>query len=197
MQVAVSDRRQQFDAWNVGFRNHIGPFDLGFHSSCNNDYCNVNEGLDQNQHNSPGLYHHTSQNWDYWLHARPVGGGGYSRFQVTGMIKWGQKSQHQKNPRASNKTPQTYLDQNPTPKSKISHPKKTSSIIPFTWNLAPPPQCMVITQVTPRAPLPVVLCKLEDPSVNCKSQVLVRLTSWKLITANSLSIDTSIKGTPH
>ena len=123
MQVAVSDRRQQFDAWNVGFRNHIGPFDLGFHSSCNNDYCNVNEGLDQNQHNSPGLYHHTSQNWNYWLHARPVGGGGYSRFQVTGMIKWGQKSQHQKIPWASNKTPQTYLDQNPTPKSKISHPK--------------------------------------------------------------------------
>ena len=56
------------------------------------------------------------------MHAQ-LGGGGYSRFQVTGMIKWGQKSQHQKIPRASNKTPQTYLDQNPTPKSKISHPK--------------------------------------------------------------------------
>ena len=125
MQVAVSDRRQQFEAWNVGFRNHIGPFDLGFHSSCNNDYYNIKESPDQNQYNSPGLYHHTSQNWNYWLHARPVGegGGGYSRFKVTGMIKWGQKSQHQKIPRASNKTPQTYLDQNPTPKSKISHPK--------------------------------------------------------------------------
>ena len=123
-------------------------------------------------------------------------GGGYSRFQVTGMIKWGQKSQHQKIARASNKTPQTYLDQNPTQSQKF-HTQKTSSIIPFTWNLAPPPQCMVITQVTPRAPLPVVLCELEDPSVNCKSQVLVRLASWKLIAANSLSIDTSIKGTPH
>ena len=58
------------------------------------------------------------------------GGGGYSRFQVTGMIKWGQKSQHQKIPRASNKTPQKYLDQNPTPKTLlfVSHchcyPKK-------------------------------------------------------------------------
>ena len=62
MQVSVGDRRQQFDAWNVGFRNHIGPFDLGFHSSCNNDYYNVNESPDQNQYNSPGLYHHTSQN---------------------------------------------------------------------------------------------------------------------------------------
>ena len=57
-------------------------------------------------------------------------GGGYSRFQVTGMIKWGQKSQHQKIPRASNKTPQKYLDQNPTPKTLlfVSHchcyPKK-------------------------------------------------------------------------
>ena len=76
MQVAVSDRRQQFDAWNVGFRNHIGPFDLGFHSSCNNDYYNIKESPDQNQYNSPGRYHHTSQNWNYWLHAQPVGGGG-------------------------------------------------------------------------------------------------------------------------
>ena len=136
MQVAVSDRRQQFDAWNVGFRNHIGPFDLGFHSSCNNDYYNIKESPDQNQYNSPGLYHHTSQNWNYWLHAQPVGrgecggGGGYSIFQVTGMIKWGQKSQHKKIPRASNKTPQKYLDQNPTPKTLlfVSHwhcyPKK-------------------------------------------------------------------------
>ena len=50
------------------------------------------------------------------------------------------------------------------PQSQKFHTQKTSSIIPFTWNLAPPPQCMVITQVTPRAPLPVVLGKLEDPS---------------------------------
>ena len=33
------------------------------------------------------------------------GGGGYSRFQVTGMIEWGQKSKPKKFPRASNKTP--------------------------------------------------------------------------------------------
>ena len=33
------------------------------------------------------------------------GGRGYSRFQVTGMIEWGQKSKPQKLPRASNKTP--------------------------------------------------------------------------------------------
>ena len=30
--------------------------------------------------------------------------GGYSEFQVTGMIEWGQKSIPKKNPRASNKT---------------------------------------------------------------------------------------------
>ena len=34
------------------------------------------------------------------------GGGGYSGFQVTGMIKWGQKS-----------NPQKFLDQNLTPKN--------------------------------------------------------------------------------
>lgn len=34
MQVAVSDRRQQFDGWNVGFINFIGLFDLVFHSRC-------------------------------------------------------------------------------------------------------------------------------------------------------------------
>ena len=36
MQVAVSDRRWQFDGWNVDFINCIRPFDLGFHSLCNN-----------------------------------------------------------------------------------------------------------------------------------------------------------------
>ena len=37
------------------------------------------------------------------------GGGGYSGFQVTGMIKWGQKSKPKKIPRASNKTPKIPL----------------------------------------------------------------------------------------
>ena len=36
---------------------------------------------------------------------RGGGGGGYSGFQVTGMIEWEQKSRPQKIPRASNKTP--------------------------------------------------------------------------------------------
>ena len=31
--------------------------------------------------------------------------GGYSRFQVTGMFEWGQKSKPKKIPWASNKTP--------------------------------------------------------------------------------------------
>ena len=98
MQVAVSDRRQQFDAWNVGFRNHIGPFDLGFHSSCNNDYYNIKESPDQNQYNSPGLYHHTSQNWNYWLHAQPVGGGGEcGGGGVTPDFKWQEWSNGGKN----------------------------------------------------------------------------------------------------
>ena len=37
-----------------------------------------------------------------------VGGwvGFYSKFQVTGMIEWGQKSKPEKIPGASNKTPQ-------------------------------------------------------------------------------------------
>ena len=89
-------------------------------------------------------------------------------------------------------------------KSKISHPKDSFD---HRFHLKPrpsppSPQCMVITQVTPRAPLPVVLGKLEDPSINCKSQILVRLASWKLITANSLFYrhlykrDTSLKQKP-
>ena len=147
MQVAVSDRRQQFDAWNVGFRNHIGPFDLGFHSRCNND-------------------------------------------------QKGAKVKTPKNPLGFKQNQKKSLDQNSTPKTllfvshchcypkkylpKFSYPKKswnrkfhnqkTPLIIPFTWNPDPrtPPQCMVITQVMPRAPLPVVLGKLEDPSVNQK-----------------------------
>ena len=98
MQVAVSDRRQQFDAWNVGFRNHIGPFDLGFHSSCNNDYYNINESPDQNQYNSPGLYYHTSQNWNYWLHARPVGGGGVLQISSDRNDQMGAKITTPKNP---------------------------------------------------------------------------------------------------
>ena len=44
--------------------------------------------------------------------------GGYSGFQVTGMIEWGQKSKPKKIPRASNKTkkipgPKINLQKNP------------------------------------------------------------------------------------
>ena len=38
--------------------------------------------------------------------------GGYSRFQVMGMIEWGQKSKPKKIPRASKETPKKSLDQN-------------------------------------------------------------------------------------
>ena len=37
------------------------------------------------------------------------GGGGYSGFQVTGMIKWRQTSKPPKIPSASNKTPKNLL----------------------------------------------------------------------------------------
>ena len=39
------------------------------------------------------------------MDAQGEGGGGYSRFQVTGMIEWSQKSRPQIIPRASSKTP--------------------------------------------------------------------------------------------
>ena len=42
------------------------------------------------------------------VHYSPLGrggGGGFSGFQVIGMIEWGQTSQPIKIPRASNKTP--------------------------------------------------------------------------------------------
>ena len=47
--------------------------------------------------------------------------GGYSEFQVTGMIEWGQKSIPKKIPRASNKTPKNpwtknLPQKNPMPK---------------------------------------------------------------------------------
>ena len=38
------------------------------------------------------------------LATEPRGGGGYSGFQVTGMIEWEQKSRPKKIPTASNKT---------------------------------------------------------------------------------------------
>ena len=38
------------------------------------------------------------------MSAKFKGGGGYSGFQVTGMIKWGQKSKPRKIPSACNKT---------------------------------------------------------------------------------------------
>ena len=40
----------------------------------------------------------------YWPFSPQGGGGGYSEFQVTGMIEWGQKSKLKKIARASNKT---------------------------------------------------------------------------------------------
>ena len=44
----------------------------------------------------------------------PASQGGYSGFQVTGMIEWGQKSKPKKIPRAS-KEPKKSLDQKLTP----------------------------------------------------------------------------------
>ena len=38
------------------------------------------------------------------INPREEGGGGYSRFQVTGMMEWRQKSKPSKIPRVSNKT---------------------------------------------------------------------------------------------
>ena len=49
--------------------------------------------------------------------------GGYSEFQVTGMIEWGQKSIPKKIPRASNKTPKN-------PWTKNLPPKKSHAEIP-------------------------------------------------------------------
>ena len=55
-----------------------------------------------------------------WVIARILfshsGPRGYSRFQVTRMIKWSQKSRPPKIPRASSKTPKTTLDQKLIPK---------------------------------------------------------------------------------
>ena len=54
-----------------------------------------------------------------------MGGGGgcaprgYFGFQVAEMIKWEQKSKPKKILRASNKTPQKYLDQKLTPKNPM------------------------------------------------------------------------------
>ena len=42
-------------------------------------------------------------------------GGGCSGFQVTGIIKWGQKSKPKIIPKAFNKTPKTFPEQRLTP----------------------------------------------------------------------------------
>ena len=44
-------------------------------------------------------------------------GGGYSGFQVTGMIEWSQKSRPKKTPRAFQQNPKKSLDQKLTPKT--------------------------------------------------------------------------------
>ena len=55
----------------------------------------------------------------------PIGlqarGKGYSRFQVTGMIEWGQKSKLQKIPRASNTTQKNPWTKNLTQKNLMPH----------------------------------------------------------------------------
>ena len=43
------------------------------------------------------------------------GGGGYSGFQVTGIIKWGKKSKPKIIPKAFNKTPKNYRSKKLTP----------------------------------------------------------------------------------
>ena len=50
-----------------------------------------------------------------WISSPSPQGWGYSGFQVTGMIEWGQKSKPNQILRASNKTPQKSLDQKLTP----------------------------------------------------------------------------------
>ena len=214
--MAVSDRRRQFDGWNVGFINHNGPFDLGFHSRCNNNYHNMNGSPNLNQYNSPGLYHHTNQNWNYWLHACPGGS--------TPDFKWQEWSNggHNQNP----KKPlglQTKPPKNPWTKIQPPKPFYLSHIVTATqkyiclvtqenpeienftpkillWSslsleiCSPPPMHGNNSSHT-QGPTPSHTWQVRGPF--SKSQVSVRLASWKLITANSLSTDTSIKGTPH
>ena len=52
--------------------------------------------------------------------------GGYSGFQVTGMIEWGQKSKPKKIPRAS-KEPKKSLDQKLTPQNPMPNFRMTTS----------------------------------------------------------------------
>ena len=61
-----------------------------------------------NQHNN--RYNRYNQ------HSTPPGeGGGCSGFQVTGIIKWGQKSKPKIIPKAFNKTPKKFPEQRLTP----------------------------------------------------------------------------------
>ena len=175
MQVAVSDRRQQFDAWNVGFRNHIGPFDLGFHSRCNNDQKGAKVktpknplGFKQNQKKIPG-----------------------PKFNPQNPLICLTLSLLPKKIFAKIFLPQKML------KSKISRPKNSFDH-PFHLNPAPPPHPTPMhgnNSSHAQGPTPSRTWQVRGSF--CKSKVLVRLASWKLITANSLLTDTSIKGTPH
>ena len=67
------------------------------------------------------------------------GGGGYSGFQVTGMIEWSQKSRPKKIPRASSKTQKNPWTKNWPPKN----PK------PILWPLKVPERGNAITQRKP------------------------------------------------
>ena len=63
--------------------------------------------------------------------------GGYSRFQVMGMIEWGHKSKPKKIPRASKETPQKSLDQNLSPQKSLAefprHKNFQKTLNYITW----------------------------------------------------------------
>ena len=63
-------------------------------------------------------------------------GGGYSGFQVTGMIEWSQKSRPKKIPRASSKTQKNPWTKNWPPKNPM----------PILWPLKVPERGNAITQ---------------------------------------------------
>ena len=88
----------------------------------------------------------------------PGRGSGCSRFQLTRMVEWEQKSKPKKIPRASNKTPKNPLDQNLTPKNPNFQTTKISK------GTMPPGYTGTITN------LQIVLNTPKNPYLNQATQ---------------------------
>ena len=109
-----------------------------------------------------------------------VSQGGYSRFHVTGMIEWGQKSKPKKIPRGSNE-PKKF------PGPKINPPKKSHAEFPslknFQQGLSHKSRAKDIKNSLQQKGIPVTINAMDEKSVEWIEALLdtLRDTLWSIV----------------